>query len=305
MAFPTLFPDGKGDPTNQSILRDIPLQERIKHLLKFAECTDDKWVYCFASHPRFLYWDFNMIQRKRILQQSGIFLKQNPGEVHLTIDELREIADSNNANLFLSKISRYVGNIAGTNAYWNRVRDELKAIIINVGPPTLFFTFFSADMHWPELHALFRAGNQNQNDNKTSEERRQNVINNPHMVDWFFTQRLESFVKHWLYDTLGAKWHWFRYEYQGRGSIHCHGTAKLSNDPDLCQLTQIALKGFLAQKVKDQNDLFDTAELDQDIEAGHQAANTVCQYVDWLLSTVNPNPPDDSNWIRPEIHPCQ
>ena len=43
--------------------------------------------------------------------------------------------------------------------------------------------------------------------------------------------------------------------------------------------------------MKDQNDLFDTAGLDQDI--------------DWLLSTVNPNPPDDGNWIRPEIHPCQ
>ena len=82
-------------------------------------------------------------------------------------------------------------------------------------------------------------------------------------------------------------------------------TVKLSNDPGLCQLTQIALKGFLAQKMKDQNDLFDTAELDQDLEAGHQAANTVCQYVDWLLSTVNPNPPDDGNWIRPEIHLCQ
>jgi fructoselysine-6-P-deglycase FrlB-like protein len=94
-----------------------------------------------------------MIQRKRILQQSGIFLKQNPGEAHLTIDELREMANSGNANLFISKVSRYVGNIAGTNAYWNKVRDELKAIIANVGAPTLFFTFSSADMHWPELHA--------------------------------------------------------------------------------------------------------------------------------------------------------
>ena len=31
------------------------------------------------------YWALNMIQRKQILQQSGIFLKQNPGEAHLTI----------------------------------------------------------------------------------------------------------------------------------------------------------------------------------------------------------------------------
>ncbi|CAB3984730.1 Hypothetical predicted protein [Paramuricea clavata] len=303
MAFPTLFPDGKGDPTNQGLLRDVPLQERIKHLLKFAEIIDGKWVYRFANHPRFSYWAFNMIQRKRILQQSGIFLKQNPGEAHLTIDELREMAASNSANVFMSKVSRYVGNIAGTNAYWNRVREELKAIITSVGAPTLFFTFSSADMHWPELHALFKADTDNELGNSTSEVRRQNVINNPHVVDWFFTQRLESFVKHWLYDTLGAKWHWFRYEYQGRGSIHCHGTAKLNNDPGLCQLTQTALKGFLAQKFKDENDCSDTTELDQAIEAGQKAADTVCQYVDWLLSTVNPNPPDDM-WIRPEVHPC-
>ncbi|CAB4002039.1 Hypothetical predicted protein [Paramuricea clavata] len=305
MAFPTLFPDGKGDPTNQGLLRDVPLQERIKHLLKFAEIIDGKWVYRFANHPRFSYWAFNMIQRKRILQQSGIFLKQNPGEAHLTIEELREMAASNNANVFMSKVSRYVGNIAGTNAYWNRVREELKAIITSVGAPTLFFTFSSADMHWPELHALFKADTDNELGDSTSDVRRQNVINNPHVVDWFFTERLESFVKHWLYDTLGAKWHWFRYEYQGRGSIHCHGTAKLNNDPGLCQLTQTALKGFLAQKFKDENDCSDTTELDQDIEAGQKAADTVCQYVDWLLSTVNPNPPDEDMWIRPEVHPCQ
>ena len=29
------------------------------------------------------------------------------------------------------------------------------------------------------------------------------------------------------------------------------------------------------------------------------------QYVDWLLSTVNPNPPDEDVWIRPAVHPCQ
>ena len=305
MAFPTLFPDGKGDPTNSALLRDVPLQERIKHLLKFAEIIDGKWVYRFANHPRFSYWAFNMIQRKRILQQSGIFLKQNPGEAHLTIDELREMAASNNTNVFMSKVSRYVGNIAGTNAYWNKVREELKAIITNVGAPTLFFTFSSADMHWPELHALFEANTDNDIGNTTSEIRRQNVINNPHLVDWFFTQRLESFVKHWLYNTLGAKWHWFRYEYQGRGSIHCHGTAKLNNDPGLCQITQTALKGFLAQQFKDENDCPDPTELDQDIEAGQNASDTVCQYVDWLLSTINPIPPDEDMWIRPEVHPCQ
>ena len=77
-----------------------------------------------------------------------------------------------------------------------------------------------------------------------------------------------SRTEHWLYYTLGAKWHWFRYEYQDRGSIHCHGTAKLNHDPGLCQLTQTALKGFLAQTFKDKNDCSDATKLDQNIEAG-------------------------------------
>ena len=93
-----------------------------------------------------------------------------------------------------------------------------------------------------------------------------------------------------MYNTLDAEWHcsWYRYEYQGRGSIHCHGIAKLRNNPQLCELTKTALKGFLAQKYKDLHDEIDT-ELDQDIAVGKKAAETACQYVDWLLSTVNPN----------------
>ena len=55
-------------------------------------------------------------------------------------------------------------------------------------------------------------------------------------------------MKYWLYDTLDAEWHWYRYEFQARGSIHCHGVAKLKSDPGLCKLTDIALKGFLAEK---------------------------------------------------------
>ena len=37
MAFPTLFPDGKGDPTNSATMRDVTLGDKIKHLIKFAE----------------------------------------------------------------------------------------------------------------------------------------------------------------------------------------------------------------------------------------------------------------------------
>ena len=102
------------------------------------------WIYRFASHPRFSYCALNMIQRQRILQQSAIFLKQNPDESHLTIDQLRNMATSNS---FMAKLSRYASSITGSSSYWYKIREDLKAIINCKGTPTIFFTFSSADMH--------------------------------------------------------------------------------------------------------------------------------------------------------------
>ena len=148
MAFPTLFSDGKGDPTNPAILKNITLKEKIKHLTKFAEKKDNKWIYRFANHPRFSYWALNMIQRKQILQQTGIFLKQNPGEQHLTLEEIREMVDNNNANLLMTKLSRYTTNISGSDAYWYKAKEDLKAIIQHAGPPTHFQQQICISQHY-------------------------------------------------------------------------------------------------------------------------------------------------------------
>lgn len=58
-------------------------------------------------------------------------------------------------------------------------------------------------MHLPELRRLLG------NENGMSEKRQQAVMKNLHLVDWFL-HRVERFIKHCLYKTLDAKWHWFR-----------------------------------------------------------------------------------------------
>ena len=224
-----------------------------------------------------------------------MFFKQNPGQAHLTLQELQTMAKNNTSRAFMTKLSTYIGNISGTSAYWHKVQQDLKTIIAYKGAPTIFFTFSAADM--PELHKLLSTS-----DNDLAAEERSNVIENPHIVDWFFTKRLESFVKHWLYDCLGAEWHWYRYEFQARGSIHCHGIAKLKSDPGLCNLTDKALTGFLAEKSFQESG--DPSLLDS-ITEGKQASAQVCQYVDTLISTCNPCPPDSDLWNKPSIHPCK
>ena len=81
-----MFPDTDGDPTNHSTVRSIGRNDletfdaKLKHLIKFAEKRKGKWVYQFASHPRFGYWAYNILYRKRLLSQGNFHIKQNFGE---------------------------------------------------------------------------------------------------------------------------------------------------------------------------------------------------------------------------------
>ena len=305
MAFPTLFPDAKGDPTNTAIMRNLTLGEKIKHLVKFAEYSDGKWMYRFATHPRFAYWAFNMIQRHRLLSQGSIFLKQNPGEAKLTVEQLQQMLKSNSYSTLMSKLMHYAKNVTGSNSYWHKTKEDLRATIAQVGPPTIFFTLSCAEYHWPEFHSLIDL----QSEFFPPEIRQQHVLQNPHLLDWLFTERTDRFVKLWLKESLGATWHWYRYEYAvQRGSIHCHGVAKLQNDPGLCELTEVSLQGFLASKNINKNQSLLSNEQLRELESiekeGKHAESIVCQYVDFLLSTWNPCSPDEG-WSKPDTHPCQ
>ena len=210
MSFPTIFLDGRGDPTNHATTSTITENEtesfaqKIKHLIRFAEKIDGSWTYKFAAHPRFAYWSYNILYRRRLLGQGNFFQKQNPGEANMTTEELREMLHFATYSKVLSKLMQCAKNVTGTNAYWNQIKQELKTAITQVGAPTILWTLSCADFHWSEFH-LFLSQNSSSND-----QFHQNVINNSHIVVWLFAERTEKFVNWWLYKTLGAKWHWFR-----------------------------------------------------------------------------------------------
>ena len=49
---------------------------------------------------------------------------------------------------------RYAAKVQGSSQYWFQRYQELRALIEQKGPPTLFWTVSAADNHWPELHKL-------------------------------------------------------------------------------------------------------------------------------------------------------
>ena len=236
MEIHTLFLDRKGDPTNNAILIDTgnnftdALASKLKHLIKFSERRNDKWFCRFAAHPRFAYWAYNILYRRRILGQGSYFLKQNPSEANLTLDNLKEMLLSNSHNSLMSKLVHYGKNVSGTNAYWSQAREDLKTIIHQKGPPTVFWNLSCSDFHWPEFHQLLTGD-----------------------ADIGNTER-----------TVTAK------------------SLKLSHN-----LSEDLSKKQLI------------------IKEGQDAEKTICQYVDSILTTVNPCNPDDGHWEKPLTHSCK
>ena len=198
MSFPTLFPDGKGDPTNYSTVRNISDSDteafalKLKHLISFGERINGKWVLKFASHPS-LPIGLTTFYTENVFY-GNFFVKQNRGEANLTTSHLQELWHSNSS--LMEKLMHYAKNITGTNAYWVRIKEDLKTTIKQVGAPTIFFTLSCADFHWPEFHSMFSEDFAFTG----SAELRGNVTNNPHILDWIFTKRTESFVK-WSFLT--------------------------------------------------------------------------------------------------------
>ena len=299
ICFPTLFPYGSGDPTNPARARGVSLTEALKHLNKFGEFIDSKPVWRFASHPRFPYWGLNMKQRHQLLSQTSVYLQQHPGDANLTIDDLRSMVNTMPAQLMMNRLQRYASKIQGSSQYWYQRYLELKALLEQKGPPTFFWTVSSADNHWPDLHKLLP----HSTNSPSRAERCQAVINCPHITDWYFTTKLQDFVQHFLYDSLDAEWHWYRLEYQARGSTHAHGCAKLKNDPGICSLMQKAGLGWSVQQDITTKGLEPTQEQQKIIQEGQESTAEILLYSDWLVTTCNESIPD-SQWGVPDPHPC-
>ena len=144
MAFPTLFPYGKGDPTSSSRHYKISHADAFKHLIRYADqlpCNQFHWR--FASHPRFPYWALNMKHRHQLLSQSKVYIQHNPGDAELTIEELREMVGTMSSVQLMNKLQHYAAKVQGSRQYWHTRYQELKSLLEQKGSPTLFWTLSS------------------------------------------------------------------------------------------------------------------------------------------------------------------
>ena len=246
-AFPTLFAEGSADflaPRQ----RVVTIANYCKHLMMYHDQR-------FPKHPRFRYFALNTIMRHRALQTGRIYVRQNPHDGHLSVDEIRDMVGNESENLS-NRVLHFGSTLRGTRQFWQRQRGRLTAMVDCLGLPSTFFIVSAADLQWPELAHLLDV-----EDPLSGAARSRAVIENPCMSDWFFYHRVIKFMDAFYMDIMGAKDYWLRFEYQHRGSPHVHGVIWLQDAPD-------------AQNI-----------LSTDDPAGQEE---LIEYIDRTVSTTNP-----------------
>lgn len=128
-AFPTLYPTGMGDFLAPRI-HAVTIGNYFKHLMLYNDGR-------FAKHCRFRYFALNTEMRWRALQTGRIYVRQNPEDDHLTIEDLRDMVGCAGEN-FSNCVLHYATSLRGTRQYWMQQRSRLIAMVDTLGIPTIF-----------------------------------------------------------------------------------------------------------------------------------------------------------------------
>ena len=68
---------------------------------------------CFARHPRFRFFAVNTEMRRRAHQTGRIYVKQNPGDAHLSLDELRDMV-GREGKVISNRVLHFAASLRGT-----------------------------------------------------------------------------------------------------------------------------------------------------------------------------------------------
>lgn len=231
LAFPTLFPRGQADFVEPR-LRPIKYADYIQHALRWHDGR-------FARHPTFRFVVFNTLMRAQARAKSSYFVKQHQQrQGPITRDDLLRAfqdAESAEAQQLLNSVNRQTAQLRGTRPYWYRKRRELESYAYNLDCPGAFITFTPADLHW---RSLYQHLPQFRDWQELPEQQRMGMSSkllrdNPHIAAWHFYRRFGLFRDIVLKRKFNVTDYWNRYEWQGRGSSHCHGLFWMDGAPSV------------------------------------------------------------------------
>ncbi|XP_077968311.1 uncharacterized protein LOC144422216 [Styela clava] len=287
-AFPTLFPSGRG---TFGAFRDeqITLSRYINCRLMSA---DDR----FSKNVDYIFFSQYRSELNQILSNISIALRKGT-DSSIRKMTIKDITDGKYIRSLLTSDGAYkfLRPVRGTPAFWQAAQKDLLAMVRQLGLPTWFCSFSSAEMRWPEVFdcLLRQRGDKRLSSEIDWLEKCQILRENCVMTARLFQNRFQSFLRNIILSSckpLGeVEDYFFRVEFQQRGSPHIHCLLWVKDSPKYGVNSNAEVEAYIDRHVTCQipqehedKELFDIVNSVQQHSKSHTKScrkkGTVCRY---------------------------
>ena len=142
-AFTTLLPDGERGLRNWEKEGRDPATVH-DYLMKRIMSTRQQFQI-----PDYLFWALHVHEQDALSRQVGVHMMMNK-KTHMTWDNVVDGLLAKDKALF-SKMAPIMKRIRGTTAFWHQERQNVFAMLRELGVPTWFFTITANEAGWPDL----------------------------------------------------------------------------------------------------------------------------------------------------------
>ena len=305
-AFPTQFPDGKNTYKEHRDPKVSP--SRYFNARLFSADTR------FASDPEYIFFAQYATELNMITSQISIAMRQGHTQ---TVDGRPITSDIlTNKDQVKQMIQRdtgfrYLRQIRGTPAYWDKTLKDLFAMIRQIGIPTWFVTFSAADRRWIEIDnaILEQQGKPPMSSEEHSdmdwETHCQNIFSNPVTAARMFDHRVKKFIKDVIQSPaqpIGNVTDFFyRTEFQQRGWPHIHMLVWVQDAPDPYTVSDHEIVDFVDKYVScelpSENDDPELHEIVKSCQMHSKNHTKSCRKTGKTCRFAFPKPPSDRTFI--------
>ncbi|XP_042609822.1 uncharacterized protein LOC122142829 [Cyprinus carpio] len=288
--FPVLYPTG-GPTFHDERQEKITLSRYLNARILNADGR-------FAQNTDFLFYAQYISELDQIVSNVSIALRKGSEKncLKVTADMLTN-SDSLQRILNYDEGYKFLRPVRGTPPYWMSTQKDLFALIRQLGIPTFFASFSSADLRWPEMMKTFikQEGKQINVDELDWSEKCGLIRRNPVTAARMFDHRWHCFLKNVIMSPakpIGKiKDYFYRVEFQQRGSPHVHCLFWVENAPKLNDhdadndaLVADFIDTYITCEIPPENDtvLYETVNTVQKHSTRHSKTcrkkNTVCRF---------------------------
>ncbi|XP_057683515.1 uncharacterized protein LOC130910330 [Corythoichthys intestinalis] len=297
--FPVLFPQGINT-----------FHERRQHKLTLARYFNNRILHAdgrFARNVEYIFYAQYMSELQQVISNVSIALRKGKGRQgfqQVDVNILNDDAFFKNL-LEFDNGYRFLKPIRGTPAFWQAAQSDLLACVRQLGVPTWFCSFSSADMRWKNLlcSILMQEGRTETLEQLEWADRCELLRHNPVTAARMFDFRWHCFLREVLMspaEPIGKiKDYFYRIEFQQRGSPHVHCLFWIENAPVINKNSDEEVVAFIDKYVTCELPTQDKELLDivTNVQQHSKRHSKTCQKKNKVCRFNFPRPPSCRTFI--------